>query len=47
MTRNAANFEAILDGAAGIGIFYDLWQRMRSGTRGERYEPEHGSIHRP
>lgn len=47
ITRNAAHFEPILDGGAGIGIFYDLWQRLRSGARGQRYEPEHGSIHRP
>jgi 1-acyl-sn-glycerol-3-phosphate acyltransferase len=47
VARNAANFEAILGGAAGIGAFYDLWQRIRSGARGDRYEPEHGSIHRP
>lgn len=47
MLRNPANFEAILDGGAGVGVFYDLWRRLRSGARGERYEAEHGSIHRP
>lgn len=46
MTRETANFETILEGGAGVGIFYDVWRRMRSGTRGQRYEPEHGSIHR-
>jgi 1-acyl-sn-glycerol-3-phosphate acyltransferase len=47
ITRKAAQFEAILDGGAGVGVFYDLWQRLRSGARGQRYEAEHGSIHRP
>jgi 1-acyl-sn-glycerol-3-phosphate acyltransferase len=47
IARSAANFKSLLDGAAGIGVFYDLWRRMRSGARGERYQPEHGSIHRP
>jgi hypothetical protein len=46
VTRDAANFEAIVSGGAGIGVFYDLWRRVRSGARGERYEPEHGSVHR-
>jgi 1-acyl-sn-glycerol-3-phosphate acyltransferase len=47
ISRDSSRFEAILDGGAGIGVVYDLWQRMRSGMRGERYHPEHGSIHRP
>lgn len=47
IARTATNFEAILDGGAGVGVFYDLWQRLRSGARGQRYEAEHGSIHRP
>jgi 1-acyl-sn-glycerol-3-phosphate acyltransferase len=47
VARDAASFAAILDGSAGIGVFYDLWRRLRSGMRGQRYEPEHGSIHRP
>jgi 1-acyl-sn-glycerol-3-phosphate acyltransferase len=45
--RDAGRFEPILDGGAGIGGVYELWQRVRSGLRGERYRPEHGSIHRP
>ena len=27
-------------------MMYNLWQRMRSNAAGERYEAEHGSIHR-
>jgi len=46
-TRDASHFEAILDGGAGVGVFYDLWRRIRSGARVERYEAEHGSIHHP
>jgi 1-acyl-sn-glycerol-3-phosphate acyltransferase len=44
VTRDPSNFESIIEGSAGIGVIYDLWQRMRSGAR---YDPEHGSIHRP
>jgi len=47
MSRDASRFEALLDGGAGIGGVYNLWQRLRSGLRGEQYRPEHGSIHRP
>jgi len=47
VSRDPGKFEAILDGGAGIGGVYDLWQRLRSGLRGEQYRPEHGSIHRP
>jgi len=47
VSRDPREFEAILDGGAGIGGIYDLWQRLRSGLRGEQYRPEHGSIHRP
>jgi 1-acyl-sn-glycerol-3-phosphate acyltransferase len=47
VARDPASFEALLAGGAGVGVFYDLWRRLRSATRGERYAPEHGSIHRP
>jgi 1-acyl-sn-glycerol-3-phosphate acyltransferase len=46
MSRDPAQFEPLLAGGAGVGIFYDLCQRARSGLRGKAYEPEHGSIHR-
>ncbi|WP_150133041.1 lysophospholipid acyltransferase family protein [Acidisarcina polymorpha] len=46
ITRDAGHFEALLEGGAGVGAFYDLWQRFRAGSRGERYQAEHGSIHR-
>jgi 1-acyl-sn-glycerol-3-phosphate acyltransferase len=47
ITRDAARFESLIEGGAGIGVMYDLWQRMRSGISGQPYRPEHGSIHRP
>jgi hypothetical protein len=47
ITRDATRFEAIMEGGAGIGVMYDLWQRMRSGISGQQYHSEHGSIHRP
>jgi hypothetical protein len=47
VARDPRRFELILAGGAGIGAVYDLWQRGRSGLRGEQYRPEHGSIPRP
>jgi 1-acyl-sn-glycerol-3-phosphate acyltransferase len=47
MSRDPAQFESLLAGGAGVGICYDLWQRLRSALRGEAYLPGHGSIHRP
>jgi 1-acyl-sn-glycerol-3-phosphate acyltransferase len=46
VTRDPSHFQALVEGAAGIGTVYDLWRRMRSGMHGRRYEAEHGSIHR-
>jgi 1-acyl-sn-glycerol-3-phosphate acyltransferase len=46
IARDPAPFEPLLVGAAGVGVFYDLWQRLRSASRGARYTAEHGSIHR-
>jgi len=47
IARSSTHFESLLTGGAGVGAFYDLWQRTRSASRGKAYEPEHGSIHRP
>ena len=46
IARDPQKFEAILDGSAGIGLFYDMWRRIRAGSRGEEYQAEHGSVHR-
>lgn len=47
VSRDPSCFKPMLKGGAGVGILYDLWRRLRSGVRGEQYEPEHASILRP
>lgn len=43
--RDATLFTSVLEGAAGTGGIYEVWQRVRALLRGERFEPEHGSLH--
>lgn len=45
-TRNAENFVTILSGSSGIGGMYEYWKRLRAAVLGEKYESEHGSIHK-
>ena len=47
MARDPERLDSLLAGRAGVGAFYDLWQRLRSASNGEAYQPEHGSVHRP
>jgi 1-acyl-sn-glycerol-3-phosphate acyltransferase len=42
--RDAAAFETILCGRAGVGVFYDLWRRIGCAIRGERFESRHASL---
>lgn len=41
--RDAAAFETILAGRAGIGGVYDGWRKLRARWRGETFHAEHGS----
>lgn len=41
--QNAAAFERILTGRAGIGGVYDLWRRARAAWRGEPLRLTHGA----
>ena len=41
MTRDPAKFTVLLSGKAGVGGPYDWWRRIRSGMRGERFDPTH------
>ena len=41
MTRDPAKFTVLLSGRAGVGGPYDWWRRIRSGMRGERFDPSH------
>ncbi len=44
--RDTGLFASVLAGSSGITGLYELWQRLRAFARGERYEPEHGSLTR-
>ena len=41
--RQAASFDAVLSGAAGIGGIYDLWRALRARLAGRKFVPQHGS----
>lgn len=43
LTREAARFETVLGGNAGVGGVYDLWRRLRARARGESFRREHGA----
>jgi 1-acyl-sn-glycerol-3-phosphate acyltransferase len=40
--REAARFETLLGGAAGVGGIYDLWRRFKARLHGESFRREHG-----
>jgi 1-acyl-sn-glycerol-3-phosphate acyltransferase len=42
MTRDAARFDTLLAGRAGVGGVYDVWRRARAALRGERFSAAHG-----
>lgn len=42
--RDAAAFEPLLQGAAGVGGVYDVWRRWRARARGEAFHAGHGRI---
>ncbi len=41
--RDPAVFGTLLDGSAGVGVFYDLWRRARARVTGRAFSAEHGS----
>ena len=41
--RQAAAFNVVLSGAAGVGGVYDLWRGLRARVTGRRFAPQHGS----
>jgi hypothetical protein len=43
MERDAAQFEVLVGGRAGVGGVYDLWRRLRARLRGEAFRSEHGA----
>ena len=40
--RNAAAFEPLLGGVAGVGGVYDVWRGLKSLAHGKRFRSEHG-----
>ncbi|MFO0899291.1 MAG: lysophospholipid acyltransferase family protein [Pirellulales bacterium] len=40
--RRAADFETLVQGAAGVGGVYDAWRWLMARVRGERFRAEHG-----
>ncbi len=41
--RDAAAFEVVLGGSAGVGGGYDVLRRMKALAQGRRFDPRHGS----
>lgn len=39
--REAAAFQTVITGAAGVGGIYDLWRRFQARIRGRSFHPEH------
>jgi 1-acyl-sn-glycerol-3-phosphate acyltransferase len=44
LKRDGTLFTTVFSGSAGVGIFYDLWRRMKSTMTGKPYVAEHGTI---
>lgn len=44
ITRDANLFELLHRGAAGTGVFYDAWRRMKSFFTRQQYQREHGPV---
>lgn len=47
LSREAARFEVLLGGTAGVGGMYDTWRRLKARFTGERFRPEHGDEELP
>jgi 1-acyl-sn-glycerol-3-phosphate acyltransferase len=41
MRRDPAAFVPILSGKVGVGGIYDLWRRLKTWLRGQRFDPSH------
>lgn len=46
MSRDPAKFTTVLDGRTGVGGMYDLWRRLKSWVRGEKFDPSHDAATR-
>ncbi len=41
MRRDPTAFVSILSGKVGVGGIYDLWRRLKTWLRGQRFDPSH------
>jgi 1-acyl-sn-glycerol-3-phosphate acyltransferase len=46
ISQDAAYFETLTSGRAGVGGVYERWQRLRARWRGETFQREHASAQR-
>ena len=44
IARDAAAFETLITGRAGIGGIYDMWRSLRARLQGRKFHPEHGNL---
>ena len=44
-SRDAAQFEFVFTGRAGVGGVYDLWRAAKARLQGKQWQPEHGGVH--
>lgn len=42
--RDAASFEVLVDGSAGVNPLFDIWQRIKAARGGRRYSDRHSDI---
>ena len=40
--RDAARFDTLLSGGAGVSLVYDAWRALKATLTGRRFTPEHG-----
>jgi 1-acyl-sn-glycerol-3-phosphate acyltransferase len=42
IAQDAAKFQTLIGGRAGVSLVYDLWRRTRAAVRGTSFSAEHG-----
>ena len=42
--RDAAAFDVLVDGSAGVNLLFDIWQRIKAALGGRRYSDRHSDI---
>jgi 1-acyl-sn-glycerol-3-phosphate acyltransferase len=44
MARDSQQFTSLVEGSSGVGGIYDLWRRLRSTLRGQRFDARHEQV---